>query len=1192
MATTEKHEKNVSLAKINLSQAEDLIATNNPDDMAMAYEKLGEIIKRLELSKDKTMQYLTEKDEDLENLKAWAEKQKDCIRSFRKSRDNCKQRLDNLRAQKQETFQHELETQKRINDEQLKFRLQQEKELQEAMLRKQQAEEEWLKKKLELQKQSEGKVGAMGTVSETQSTVKLEKYTITPFTGDYMDWLRFWNQFTVEVNDTKISDVSKFHYLLELVKGKPLQDILGLPHNTAGYEEAKKILVENYGKDTKVHKALIKDLESLHTITSVHKLKSIHDFYNKLSRIVRALTTMKKLETAQSAVYTLMDKLGPVREVLVQKDDDWETWGLTELVEHLNKFVNRNPIREEESEVPGKQDWKKRSRWDQEKSLFGNGEGRTKQKQCIYCESKEHTSVKCTKILDVGKRREILKQKNSCYNCATPGHRASACRAQGCRKCGQRHHTSICSQKPPSSLDEMKGEKGYAGIQRASEQGQEDTDRALGATQGNQATVHPTLHAKIGNETARVMIDTGASSSYICSDLITKLNLVPARKEKRCIEQMYGTVDKVVEIYEVTLESLAVSGYEIKIECINAEKEILTTLPNPRIADLKQRNPRLKEVSLCEEKTTSECMPVHVMLGVSDFQRIRTSGTLILGTNPDLDAGAEFTMLGWTVFGGKQQGTRLGKQLLLHTAQEEFEKLCNLDVLGVADPIDKQVFVHENFKQQLEKNEQGFYETRLPWKPCHMTLPDNKQLSIARLHSTTRKLERGGRLEEYNDIMQEQLSTGVLERVPDKPSGKTVHYVPHQPVIRDQAESTKLRIVYDCSSKANDKVPSLNDCLETGPSLQPLLFDILIRNRFRRYCVTGDVKKAFLQIMIQRCDRDAQRVLWYDDLECRNIVEYRFTRAIFGATSSPYILGATMEKHLEQYQTKYTSTVKSLRNDTYVDDIQGGGDSEEHVIEFKNESTEIMNEAGFQLHKWHSNCPAVESKTNINESETTYAKTLVGKPSTSETKILGVPWDKKTDVMTINFDTCIKLQKPITKRKVIAAINSVYDILGWSSPVMITANLIFVEICLLKKHWDEQLPEEIVHKWFTWVKHLQQQSYITVPRSVVIKGGSQFELHGFSDASKVAICAAIYVIEYYESMPVNQRLLVAKSRVAPKNASIQRLELIGALTLAKLQSNVVKALGNTSIQTAFNWVALCCIGSLTGGRGLFSFEIA
>ena len=193
----------------------------------------------------------------------------------------------------------------------------------------------------------------------------------------------------------------------------------------------------------------------------------------------------------------------------------------------------------------------------------------------------------------------------------------------------------------------------------------------------------------------------------------------------------------------------------------------------------------------------------------------------------------------------------------------------------MADPIDKKVFVHENFKQQLEKNKEGFYETRLPWKPCHMTLLDNKQLSIARLHSTTQKLERCGSLEEY-DIMQEQLTTGVLEHIPDKPSGKTMHYVPHQPVMRDQAESSKLRIVYDCSSKANDQVPSLNDCLETWPSLQPLLFDILIRNRFRRYCVTRDVKEVFLQIMIQQCDRDAHGAI--SILKHRRLIAQRHVR--------------------------------------------------------------------------------------------------------------------------------------------------------------------------------------------------------------------------------------------------------------------------------------------------------------------------
>ena len=78
--------------------------------------------------------------------------------------------------------------------------------------------------------------------------VKLQKYSITPFKGDYKDWLRFWNQFVVEVDNSKISEISKFNYLLELVEGKPKSHILGLPHTVEGYEEAKKILELTYGK--------------------------------------------------------------------------------------------------------------------------------------------------------------------------------------------------------------------------------------------------------------------------------------------------------------------------------------------------------------------------------------------------------------------------------------------------------------------------------------------------------------------------------------------------------------------------------------------------------------------------------------------------------------------------------------------------------------------------------------------------------------------------------------------------------------------------------------------------------------------------------------------------------------------------------------------------------------------------------
>jgi len=86
------------------------------------------------------------------------------------------------------------------------------------------------------------------------------------------------------------------------VKGKPKDDILGLPHTEDGHNEAKRILEQTCGKDIKVHKALIKELQELPVISSIHRLNSIHDLYKKISRIVGTLIVMKRSFTTQSSV--------------------------------------------------------------------------------------------------------------------------------------------------------------------------------------------------------------------------------------------------------------------------------------------------------------------------------------------------------------------------------------------------------------------------------------------------------------------------------------------------------------------------------------------------------------------------------------------------------------------------------------------------------------------------------------------------------------------------------------------------------------------------------------------------------------------------------------------------------------------------------------------------------------------------
>ena len=82
-----------------------------------------------------------------------------------------------------------------------------------------------------------------------------------------------------------------------------------------------------------------------------------------------------------------------------------------------------------------------------------------------------------------------------------------------------------------------------------------------------------------------------------------------------------------------------------------------------------------------------------------------------------------------------------------------------------------------------------------------------------------------------------------------------------------------------------------------------------------------------------------------------------FTRVVFGSGPSPYILGATIQKHVAQYAEVFPQTVEDLQRDTYVDDVQSGGEDAEELQWFKREATQIMAEGGFQLHKWHSKHP-------------------------------------------------------------------------------------------------------------------------------------------------------------------------------------------------------------------------------------------
>ena len=95
------------------------------------------------------------------------------------------------------------------------------------------------------------------------------------------------------------------------------------------------------------------------------------------------------------------------------------------------------------------------------------------------------------------------------------------------------------------------------------------------------------------------------------------------------------------------------------------------------------------------------------------------------------------------------------------------------------------------------------------------------------MHNLVRRLRKTGKLEEYDAIIREQIEEGIVERAPSEAVGREF-YMPHRTVEREGAESTKTRVVYDCSAREGEG-SSFNDCLDVGPPLQNKLWDVLVR---------------------------------------------------------------------------------------------------------------------------------------------------------------------------------------------------------------------------------------------------------------------------------------------------------------------------------------------------------------------------
>ncbi|XP_052783285.1 uncharacterized protein LOC128219515 [Mya arenaria] len=275
---------------------------------------------------------------------------------------------------------------------------------------------------------------------------------------------------------------------------------------------------------------------------------------------------------------------------------------------------------------------------------------------------------------------------------------------------------------------------------------------------------------------------------------------------------------------------------------------------------------------------------------------------------------------------------------------------------------------------------------------------------------------------------------------------------------------------------------------------------------------------------------------------------------VFGNSPSPAIATYGLRKSVEHSDSDVT---KFVAHDFYVDDALTSLPTPTEAISLLKRTRNDLQEHGLYIHKIASNSDEVMLAFPSDD----LAKGLMGIDLQNEAlpvqRSLGLQWDLNNDTFVSTFSS---EGKPFTRRGVLSMINSIFDPVGFLSPVTIQGRLIMRDLTTNAKGWDEPLPDTQLANWRSWVDTLPDLKKVHIPRTYSEEGFTHgtSSVHIFSDASEQAIAAVAYILTY-EAGLAQIGFLMGKSKVAPISGhTIPRLELCAAVIAVKIAQTVAE----------------------------------
>lgn len=132
------------------------------------------------------------------------------------------------------------------------------------------------------------------------------------------------------------------------------------------------------------------------------------------------------------------------------------------------------------------------------------------------------------------------------------------------------------------------------------------------------------------------------------------------------------------------------------------------TLDNPKYKEIIANYSHIEGITIVD-KDEKERLPVHLILRTGDYSKIKTLQSQGLGLPASLSLNSQ-SLAGQLCPPGEE--VRLNIMFLTQVHREDYEQLCRVDVLDLQhSATGDQQNVFKEFKEQLTRSEEGWYET-------------------------------------------------------------------------------------------------------------------------------------------------------------------------------------------------------------------------------------------------------------------------------------------------------------------------------------------------------------------------------------------------------------------------------------------------------------------------------------------------